>query len=197
MSSLPKVYFTPDDYLIFDANNEKRHEYYQGEIFAMAGATLRHNLIKEQTARELGNQLKGKHCLVVSSDMRLKITKKTHYTYPDIVLVCGKPEIVTEKGQESLLNPTVIVEVLSASTEQYDRTAKFQHYQTIEAFQEYLLVSQDQTRVDHYSRNEDHWILRTYFLPQSTIQLDSIGATLTLAQIYENIEFEESEPPSS
>jgi Uma2 family endonuclease len=177
---------TPERYLELEAASELRHEYFRGEVFAMSGASLTHNQLKDRTVRLLGNQLEGKPCFTVSSDMRLKVEAVGHYTYPDVMVVCGEPQLLTELGLEHLLNPTVIIEVLSDSTEAYDRGLKFKHYQAIPSFQEYLLISQSERRVDHYQRVEDYWILRT-FIGLAVIELPSIGCQLALADLYKNL----------
>lgn len=186
MSAQPTPYLTPERYLELEAASDIRHDYFRGERFAMSGASLNHNQLKDRAVRLLGNQLEEKPCFTVSSDMRLKIEAMQHYTYPDVMVVCGEPQLITEMGLEHLLNPTVIIEVLSDSTEAYDRGLKFKHYQTVLSFQEYILISQSEAWVDHYQRVEDYWILRT-FIGLAVIELSSIGCQLSLADLYKNI----------
>ena len=155
----PKLY-TPAEYLEFERQSEIKHELIDGEIFEMAGANKRHNLIAGNAFRLLSNQLLERECNVYSSDMRVKITSTKKYTYPDIVAVCGE-ELFEDSTEDTLLNPMLIIEVLSKSTEAYDRGAKFEFYQTIESFQEYVLISQEPFRVEQYIRKDkNEW---TYF----------------------------------
>ena len=142
MSAIPKPSLTPQEYLARERRATEKSEYYRGEIFAMAGASFEHSLIKDNLARESGNQLKDKPCRVITSDLRIKVNATGLYTYPDAVIVCDEPKF--EDAQvDTLLNPRVIVEVLSDSTEKYDRGGKFAHYRQIPSLQEYVLVAQD------------------------------------------------------
>ena len=140
MSSLPKARFTPEEYLALERQAEYRSEFFHGEIFAMAGASREHNLIAGNVSRELGNQLKGRPCETYQSDMRVKVSDTGLYTYPDVVVACG--ELAFEDDEvDTLLNPTLLIEVLSESTESYDRGKKFGYYRTIQSLAEYLLVA--------------------------------------------------------
>src|ERR1017187_5873973 len=154
MSTLPKTYLTPEQYLEIERKAEFKSEYYQGEMFAMAGARWAHNLILLNLASELRQQLRSRPCSVTSSDMRVRVNAKGLYTYPDVVVVCGEPQFLDER-RDTLLNPTLIVEVLSESTEQYDRGRKFEHYRPLESLAEYLLVSSERVSVERYTRQPD------------------------------------------
>lgn len=180
-------FFTPQEYLEFERNSEIRHEYLDGEIYEMADANRRHNLISANIVRVLGNQIFDRDCNVYGSDMRVKITATEKYTYPDVVAVCGEEDF-EDSTEDTLLNPMLIVEVLSKSTEAYDRGAKFEYYQTIESLQEYVLISQEPFRVEQYIRKESN--VRTYFefrKAEDVVQLISISCTLTLRDIYHKI----------
>src|SRR3954447_12043553 len=132
MSTLPKNHITPEQYLEIDRQAESKSEYYDGEMFAMAGASYAHNLIVVNTVSALHTQLRGTRCAALPSDMRLRIGAAARYAYPDAMVVCGEPEVLDER-EDILLNPTVIVEVLSPSTESYDRGRKFEYYSAIDS----------------------------------------------------------------
>jgi Uma2 family endonuclease len=141
MTAVPKHKMTMEEYIEFDKNNEGRWEYFDGEVFDMAGGTLNHNKIIANILRHIGNKLEGTRCEALPPEMRLKVPKALPYRYPDVVVVCGEPIIEKIQGQEMLVNPRVIIEVLSPSTARYDYGPKFIAYRSIESFQEYLLVS--------------------------------------------------------
>src|SRR5258708_7680372 len=136
MSALPEMTWTVERYLAFERESDLRHEYLNREIFALAGASLRHNLIAANTLASLHSQLRKRECTVYPSDMRLKVSRTGLYTYPDLSVVCGTPQL-EDDHQDTLLNPTLIIEVLSPSTESYDRGKKFQHYRTVETLPNY------------------------------------------------------------
>src|SRR6185369_1620461 len=142
----PQIY-TPEEYLTLERESETRHEYIGGEIFEMAGANKHHNRISTNVIRPLDNQTIERNCNVYGSDLRIKISSTGKYTYPDIVAVCGE-EVFEDETEDTLLNPMLIIEVLSKSTEAYDRGEKFEYYQTIESFREYVLITQEPFRVE-------------------------------------------------
>jgi Uma2 family endonuclease len=159
-----------------------------GQIMAMAGASRMHNLIAGNLYREVSQQLRGRPCEAYISDMRVKVSPTGLYTYPDVVVVCGDIRF-EDDHHDTLLNPTVIVEVLSASTEAYDRGDKFAHYRRLEALQDYLLVSQDKVRVEHYVRQGVLWVLSEASMLDETVHLASIGCEVALRDIYEKVQF--------
>ncbi len=182
--------FTRDEYLSFERASEIRHEYIAGEVVAMGGASPQHNRITANLARELGNALRGSNeCEPFVSDMRVKT--REDYRYPDVVVVCGGAEFEIIKGLETLVNPTVIIEVLSKSSEADDRGNKFFEYRTISSLEDYILVSQDKMRVEHYTRwPNDEWILhRDVTEPGGKIKIESIACELTLEEVYRRVEF--------
>lgn len=155
----------------------------------MVGAMRRHNLLQMSISRSLDRQLDNRHCEVYPSDMRVKIIALGIYTYPDVTVVCGEP-IFEDDTEDNLLNPVVIVEVLSSSTAGYDRDLQFRRYQLIPSFAEYLLVAQDAIRVEHAIRQPvDRWLWSTYGQSTDTIALPSIGCTLALAEVYMKVRF--------
>lgn len=183
----PKL-FTSAEYLEFERESEVRHEYLDGEIFEMAGATKSHNLIAGNVFRQLSNQLLERECNIYSSDMRVKITSTEKYTYPDVVAVCGEEEF-EDKTEDTLINPMLIIEVLSKSTEAYDRGAKFEYYQTIESFREYVLICQEPFRVEQYVRkNKNEWTYFEFRQAEDVVKLDSINCELLLQDIYHKIQ---------
>jgi Uma2 family endonuclease len=191
--ALPQTRVTPEDYLAFERASEEKHEYYAGEIFAMTGASTNHNRIVGSTYAALYAQLRERPCDILANDMRVKVPATGLYTYPDISILCEEPQF-EDSEVDTLLNPTVIIEVLSPSTEAYDRGKKFQHYRTIPSFQEYLLISQDNVRVEHYRRQgNDKWEMADAHTLDATITLPSVNCTLRLSDIYEKAQFNHPE----
>jgi len=192
MSALPKTkhYITPEEYLAFERECiDQKHEYFDGEIFAMSGASFRHTLIAASLGRMINNQLFKRNCSAVSSDLRVNIPETGLYTYPDIVVVCGEPEF-EDQVFDTLLNPVIIIEILSKSTENYDRGKKFENYRKIKSLQEYLLVSQEEIHIEHYQRQDNNvWTFKEYTLPEEKIILTSVNAQLILADTYAKITF--------
>lgn len=171
------------EYIALEAASELKHEYVNGEIFAMAGGTLEHSRIAANVILELGSQLRGRPCVVLTSDARVRVRATGLATHPDASIVCGAIERDPEDAN-TLTNPVVLVEVLSDSTEAYDRGEKLAHYQRISALREYLLVSQNRQRIDHYVRNDDgSWTFRLVEAPGS-LRLPSIDCELSLEAVY-------------
>jgi Uma2 family endonuclease len=187
MSSQPKTYLTPEEYLALERRNEYKSEYLDGEMVAMTGASRRHNLLTTNITGQLYPQLRGRPCESYSGDMRVRIPTTRAYMYPDVVVVCGEPQL-EDDYLDTLLNPTVLVEVLSESTERYDRGRKFGFYRTIESLAEYVLVAQDECRVEQYSKQPDgRWLLTDHRSPEDVVELASIQCTLKLSEIYEKV----------
>lgn len=188
MSALPKLYVTPEEYLALERASESKSEYWNGEIYAMAGASARHNLITINVGATLHTQLRGRSYHVFLSDMRIKIPATGLYTYADVTVVCGKPQL-EDCEMDTLLNPTIIVEVLSKSTESYDRGKKFQNYRSLPSLREYLLIAQDDYHIEHYLRQpDDQWLLTDVHDPQGGVVLPPIDYRLTLADVYAQVE---------
>src|ERR1035437_1720136 len=185
MATPSKTFLTPEQYLAIERKAEFKSEYYQGEMFAMAGAREPHNLIVWNLATELGRQLRKRSCRAYVNDMRVCVNATGMYTYPDAVVVCEEPQFLDET-RDTLLNPSLLVEVLSPSTEFYDRVRKFEHYRSVESVTEYLLVSTDRVRAELYTRQPDgRWLLTTANRMEDSLDLESIGAHLSLADLYE------------
>ena len=193
MAAVLKPHVTAADYLAAERTGKTKHEYVAGQVYAMAGASERHNLVAGNTFASLHAQLRRRSCNVYPSDMRVKTRAMGLYTYPDLSIVCGTPQFEDER-RDTLLNPTVIVEVLSPTTESYDRGRKFQHYRTMPSLVEYVLVAQDAMHIEQYTRQADgRWVLTEADGPQGVIELTAIGCTLRLDEVYEKVEFAEGE----
>jgi Uma2 family endonuclease len=189
MSTQPTIYLTPEEYLAMERKAEYKSEYIDGEIVAMTGASRKHNLIAVNIAREISQQLKGRPCETYPSDMRVRIPSTRLYTYPDVVVVCDEPRF-EDQHVDTLLNPTLIIEVLSESTELYDRGKKFGFYRTIESLVEYLLVAQDEQRIEKYVRQPDgRWLLSEHRPPEDAVELVSIQCSLALTEVYDKVAF--------
>jgi Uma2 family endonuclease len=187
MSSQPTVHLTPEEYLAVERKSEYKSEYIDGEMVAMTGASRRHNLIAFNITLEIGRQLKGRPCEGYTSDMRVRVPSTRLYTYPDVVVVCGEPQF-EDDHVDTLLNPTLIVEVLSESTESYDRGKKFGFYRTVESLAEYILVAQDEYRIEQYARqNDGRWLLSDYRSADDTVELTSIQCKLSLREVYDKV----------
>ncbi|MEO8611343.1 MAG: Uma2 family endonuclease [Chloroflexota bacterium] len=191
MSALPKKRWTAEEYLAFERASDEKHEFINGDIFLMGGASREHNLIVFNLARVLGNQLSGRPCEAYANDMRVKLNVK-NYVYPDLVVVCEPPDFDDNHG-DSLLNPTLLMEVLSPSTEQYDRGDKFESYRALNSLQEYLLLTQNRPHIERYDRQVDGtWVLFEVSGLDTTLELPSIGCTLALADVYDKVAFDEN-----
>ena len=192
MSTVAKSLLSPQQYLARERQADFRSEYFRGEMFAMSGASWEHTLIKDNLAREAGNQLKAGPCRVVTSDLRVKITATELYTYPDIVVVCEEPQFEDDHF-DTLLNPRALVEVLSDSTEKYDRGAKFAHYRQIPSMKEYVMVAQDRPLIERYVRQADGtWVLTVFDDLTQTFAFASVPAKVALAEIYRGVTFPEA-----
>jgi len=197
MSTAEKRLLTAEEYLAFEATTDVRHEFHDGEMFAMGGGTLWHNLIKDNCAHSIRKRIEGRGCRVVTSDQRVKVDATGLYTYPDVVVFCGAATM--EDGiHHTLTNPLLIVEVLSESTEKYDRGIKFGHYRRLATLREYMLVAQDRLSVEVFLRqpgetdpegNGDNWMLSTAAAPNSSIHLGTLGISVPLAELYDGVEF--------
>ena len=195
MSTVPKSLLTPQEYLERERRAQTRSEFYRGEIFAMSGASWEHTLIKDNFAAETRQRLKGGPCHVLTSDLRVKVDASGLYTYPDIVIVCQEPQF-EDQVFDTLVNPRVIVEVLSESTEKYDRGLKFGHYRQLPSLQEYILVAQDRLLVERYVRQGDNtWILTVFDKQGTSFSFGTIDAEIPLGEIYLGVTFGNSSDP--
>ena len=177
------------EYLQTERLAPSKSEYLAGRVIAMAGASQRHNTVTLNIASELRQLLRGRDCRAFAIDMRVKVAEAQAYFYPDVVIVCGQPQFEDEQ-EDTLLNPTVVIEVLSPSTEAFDRGEKFATYQRIPTLREYLLVAQDRTYVEHFIRQPNgQWSCRVYDQPEQSVALLGGTVSLPLQGIYEGISF--------
>lgn len=186
MTAVAIKMYTQEEYLELERAAEYKSEYYRGEIFAMSGAKFNHNRIKENAAVEIGLFLKGKPCSSLSSDMRVHIPQNTLYTYPDILIVCGEPEF-QDDHMDTLLNPSVIIEVLSPSTSSYDQGKKFSLYQNLKSLTEYILIDSQELGARVFRKNDEGawWISSIAYDINGSIEIGHIGLTLEMSTIYE------------
>lgn len=181
-----KLPMTEDEYLAFERASDERHEFVNGEVFAIAGGTGAHSAVMMSIGAELRFALRRRQCQTRSSDMRIHIPASGRYVYADVSVVCGRPQFKDET-HDTLLNPRVIVEVLSPSTEAYDRGEKFAHYQTIPSVMHYVLAAQDKRRIEVFTRKEDgSWNLRTYG-SGDRLELSAIECAIDVDQVYTNV----------
>ncbi len=194
MSALPKQHYTIEEYIELVKNSDERLEYFDGEIVSMAGGKIAHGAISANIIRSLGNRLEDRPCQVYGGDAAVKVPRALPFRLPDVSVVCGQPVIEEMQGIEMLVNPLLIVEVLSPSTENYDREAKFLAYQSIAGFQEYLLIAQHRPHVTQYIRQPDgRWLRADIEGLAATITLSSLDVALPLSEIYRMVDFEQSE----
>lgn len=196
MSAVPKPRLTPAEYLAKERAADFKSEYLRGEVFAMAGAKYPHTRVSSNLIAYLTIAFQGSPYYALNSDMRVKVSATGLYTYPDVILMCGPPELEDHHG-DTLLNPHVVFEVLSDSTEKYDRGKKFEHYQAVPSLREYVLVAQDAVRVERYVRQPDEtWVLTIFRDPAGDFTLATAPARVRLADVYRGVTFapEPTEP---
>jgi Uma2 family endonuclease len=186
----PKYNFiSQEEYLEMERAALDKHEYYQGEVFAMSGASLRHNRIAVNTLTDLANKLKDKSCQPYGSDMRIHIPKNTLYTYPDISIICEDAELTDDKF-DTATNPSVIIELLSKSTRNYDRFEKFSLYREIASLKEYILIDTQRVHVEKHIRNADNsWQLTDYYSLNDMFIISAVNVSVSLADVYAGISF--------
>jgi Uma2 family endonuclease len=188
MAALAKRRYTLEEYLELEKHAEERYAYCNGEIVAMSGASLRHNRIVRNLMRAIDARLEGKPCEVLPTDMRIKVSKALPYRYAALVVVCGEPVIEDIQGLEVLVNPLIIFEVLSTSTEAYDRGIKFSEYQSIASFQEYVLVAQDCPHITYYERQEHgQWLRSDFHGMVEHLFLRVLDCAIPVVEIYRQV----------
>ncbi len=182
-------YISPETYLEQERAATEKHEYYKGEIFAMSGASLKHNKIFINLVADIKTKLKGKKCQPFGNDLRIHIPKNTLYTYPDISIICGDPEL-TDDHFDTAINPAVIIELLSKSTRNYDKGEKFTLYRDIESLQQYILVDTEKIYVEKHIRHADNsWQLTDYRQLANSFTIDTVQLTLSLLDVYDSVDF--------
>ncbi len=180
------TYLTPEEYLTWERKQPFKNEYHNGQIITMSGASRSHNRITVDITIQLGNQLMDGKCEVFASEMRVRTNPAVSYFYPDVIVVCGEPRFEDDTF-DTLLNPILVIEVLSPSTAAFDRGEKFEHYKQIASLQEYLLISQDRVRVEHYRRQGTQWTHNTFQELEDVLQFASIGCEVPLRAIYRRV----------
>ena len=187
MSTLTaQTYLTPEEYLTWERKQPFKNEYHNGQIIAMSGASRAHNRITVDITIQLGNQLMNSECEVFASEMRVRTSPEISYFYPDVIVVCGEPRFEDDTF-DTLLNPIVLIEVLSPSTAAFDRGEKFEYYKQLASLQEYILISQNSVRIEHYCRQETQWIHNTFQRPEDVLLLPSIECEVPLRAIYRRV----------
>lgn len=195
MAANLKRRYTLEEYLELDCQSEERLEFWNGEIFNMSGASAEHNEIESNIHFNLRAKLEGRKCRLFLSNMRIKVPSAPPYRYGDFSALCGEAEFEKIGGVDAVVNPSLIVEVLSPSTEKYDRAAKFEQYQSIASLVEYVLVNQDVAFVTQYIRRGEEWIYRSFMELTDVVKLESLDCEITLSEIYRNVALSEHEIP--
>ena len=198
MSTLPaKKFVTPEEYLEVEELAERKSEYLNGEMFLMAGTTSSHNLIVTNLVGELRNQLRKRKCNIYSQDLRARVSPTGLYTYPDVMVTCGEEQFLNGPKTSTLLNPILIIEVLSDSTKDYDRGEKFEHYRSLASLKEYVTVDQAKPHVEHWKfQKVGSWLLHEFHQPADVIDL-GFEVSLRLADLYEKVTFESDKQAGS
>ncbi|MEO6453630.1 MAG: Uma2 family endonuclease [Ginsengibacter sp.] len=180
-------HISPEEYLEMERTSEEKHEYYKGEVFAMSGASHIHNVIAYNINRLTASFLHGKGCKIFGSDFRINIPENTLYTYPDFSIICGKAEIT---DTDNITNPSVVIEILSKSTKDYDRGTKFSLYRNIKTLKEYVLIDSTSVTIEIYTRQDyNSWILKEYSQLSDKFTISTINLTLSLKDVYDDVNF--------
>ncbi len=188
MATAALIHYTPEEYLALERLAEFKSEYIEGRIVALAGAPDAHTTISQNIQGELRIRFRGGPCRSWANEMRVQVEDGRRYTYPDVVAVCGEIQF-RDRVRDTIINPVLIVEVLSPSTEAYDRGEKFKHYREIESLRDYVLVAQDRPLVERYTRHGDFWPSQAVAGLDAELELTSVGCSIPLREIYENVEF--------
>jgi Uma2 family endonuclease len=193
MNAEPILKYTVEEYLELEEASLEKNEFYKGEIFAMAGASIPHNEIVANTLVDIGSYLRDKKCRIYPSDLRIHSITNSLYTYPDLSIICDDIETVG-KRKNTVTNPTVLIEILSETTQDYDLGAKFKLYRDIESLKEYILISSLETLVEKYDKQADgSWVLHEYKKETDTFKITSIDLLVTVKDLYRNVDFENIE----
>ncbi len=187
MSAVAQASLSPEEYLAMERQAQEKSEFVDGEMFLMAGATEEHNAISSNLVIELGIQFKKRPCKVYSSDMRVNVSIQGDYVYPDVVALCEAPQF-SDEHKDNLMNPALVVEVLSESSEIYDRGRKFELYRQLPSVQEYLLVAQDRCHIEQYQRQANgQWLLSEFKAMEAELVLTSVNVTLRVEDVYDKV----------
>ncbi len=189
MVAQPKKYITPEEYLAMERAAPTKSEYYRGEVFAMAGASWTHGIIVGNLSNSLRSRIGGRSCRIQTNDIKVRVGPGTAYSYPDVIGICTQPDFAGGSS-DILTNPELVIEVLSPSTEFYDRNLKLVLYQEIPSLKDYILVAQDKILIEHYARGIDRWLdPEVYTLLEDTVRIASLGCEFVLSEIYEGVKF--------
>lgn len=188
MAAQLQEHYTPDEYLENETRAEIRHEFVDGEIYDMAGASINHTRISGNAETALRLALRGTPCEVFSRDLKVSPTNRSFYFYPDVFVICGKIEF-QDKRDDIVRNPILVIEVLSQSTQSFDKVQKFEWYRSMPSLQEYVMMEQKRVYVEHYRKQGRFWMLESFTDLNDVLELPSLGVTLALAALYENVEF--------
>jgi Uma2 family endonuclease len=189
MTAVPKKKLTEAEYLAIERDAEFKSEFYNGEMFAMAGASRQHNELKENLSIEIGSRLKGGPCRTYSADQRVKVERTGLYTYPDLLIVCGPPEFELMEGIATLLNPQVVIEVMSPASSANDRGRKFHQFRKLPSLREYVLFAENQPYVERFVRRSDEtWLMTIFDDPAGAFSLVTVPVTIPLADVYRGVE---------
>ena len=184
-----RKFYSEEEFLALERMSKTKNEYYRGEIFAMSGASYQHNQIATTLVRDIGTHLKGKGCNIFGSDLRVYTQLKSFYTYPDAVIICGDPSFI-DKEFDTILNPTILFEILSPSTEEYDKTTKFEFYDNIPTLKHYVLIDSRKTFVQVFTKQTDKsWSLKEHHLSEEEWELKAIQYKSTIKELYEGVSF--------
>lgn len=196
MSAQPKLKYSLEEYFELDRNSEERWEFWDGEIFNMSGVSRNHGLVEMNISIFLGARLMAKGCQLLPANIRIKVPSRPPYRYGDLSALCGQPKFEKIGGVDALTNPSLIIEVLSDSTEAYDRGDKFTHYKSIPAFSEYLLIAQHRPHISQFiKQNDGSWIYREFNSLTDKVRLETLGCELSLSEIYQSITFDTANKP--
>ena len=189
MSAIPKQKYTLEEYFELDRNSEANFEYFNGEVFEMSGVSPNHATIEVNLISNLSPVARDKGCQIFPANLRIKVPALPTYRYPDLSVVCGGAKFVEIGGLQCLVNPVLIVEVLSESTAAYDQGEKFRLYKSIETFREYILISQDTPDVSHFLKHNERFWLQSNYTSGESLHVETLGFDLSVDEIYRGIEF--------
>ncbi len=196
MVANPTRHYTLEEYFELERRDEERYEYWNGEVFCMSGVSPEHDQIESNLNFHLRNKLAGRNCRVFLANMRIKVPSAPPYRYADLSALCGEARFEKIGGVDALTNPSLIIEVLSESTEAYDRGDKFTHYKSVPTFSEYLLIAQHRPHVTQFvKQDEGSWLQHEFNDLNAALNLVSLGCELTMTEVYQNITFDENAPP--
>ncbi|MEO6732837.1 MAG: Uma2 family endonuclease [Ferruginibacter sp.] len=187
-----RKYYSEEDFLILERMSKTKNEYYRGEIFAMSGASFQHNQIAAFLAKDIGTHLTGKECNIFGSDLRVHSWFQSFYTYPDAVVICGEPAFVDNEF-DTIINPSILFEILSPATEEYDRTIKFEFYKNITTLQQYVLIDSQKILIEVFTKQQDNsWLSKKYEHPEDEWVLAPINYRGKVKQVYEGVVFKKA-----